>query len=472
MAALLRMAPPPVTPDFSDEVTGRLDDANRIAALHQSLHRLRPNEFEVLALCAWSDLSYAEAAEALGVPVGTVRSRLFRARAKLLKATERELRKSSREPTDQARPGYGRNRTGGPVLRGGMTVSDDRAQIRARFPAPADRDLPLGRHLLHRENLMSQILNEPPGSQPGGSEPPRDRRPSPRSSRAWHPSARGLAAAAAAVALVAGLGVAAAAGFRPTRPRLPATAPRLRSSTGSPSWRPPGQRSRSDRTSTSMSRPRSRARPPSSRAEGVEGWIAQSQSKQTLWRDSGHSETPQAGTTSSGFGGPIIGLTMSAPPSFVSRDKLLYPTYAYLESLPASPRQLLNLIQRQVSPDGRSDVEAFLAIGQLLSTAVLPRRSGSTVPGGGADPRSNGCSRCDGCARLARYRHRLQLCRRQRRLPPPRRMDLLHVHVQVPRGAHQPRQLPRPTRSRRPAHPPCWPAGSRTAPAAIPTLIK
>jgi RNA polymerase sigma factor (sigma-70 family) len=99
VAALLRMAPPPDTPDFSDEVTGRLDDANRIAALHQSLHRLRPNEFEVLALCAWSDLSYAEAAEALGVPVGTVRSRLSRARAKLLKATERELRKSSRELT-------------------------------------------------------------------------------------------------------------------------------------------------------------------------------------------------------------------------------------------------------------------------------------------------------------------------------------------------------------------------------------
>ena len=102
VAALLRMAPPPDTPDFSDEVTGRLDDANRIAALHQSLHRLRTDEFEVLALCAWSDLSYAETAEALGVPVGTVRSRLSRARAKLLKATERELRKSARELTTRA----------------------------------------------------------------------------------------------------------------------------------------------------------------------------------------------------------------------------------------------------------------------------------------------------------------------------------------------------------------------------------
>jgi hypothetical protein len=57
---------------------------------------------------------------------------------------------------------------------------------------------------------MTQILYEPPGSQPGSSELPRDRRPSPRRSPAWHPSARGLVAAAAAVALIAGLGVTAA----------------------------------------------------------------------------------------------------------------------------------------------------------------------------------------------------------------------------------------------------------------------
>jgi RNA polymerase sigma factor (sigma-70 family) len=85
-------------PDFADDVSGRLDDVARIKALHRALAGLPRPELEVLALCVWSGLGYAEAAEALGVPVGTVRSRLSRARAKLAKLTERELRGNSREP--------------------------------------------------------------------------------------------------------------------------------------------------------------------------------------------------------------------------------------------------------------------------------------------------------------------------------------------------------------------------------------
>lgn len=70
-------------PDHADEVAGRLDDSRRIAAAIDALARLRRSEREVLTLCLWEGLDYESAAEALGVPVGTVRSRLSRARARL-----------------------------------------------------------------------------------------------------------------------------------------------------------------------------------------------------------------------------------------------------------------------------------------------------------------------------------------------------------------------------------------------------
>ena len=105
--ALARLAVADEMPDFADDLSGRLDDVARITALHRALADLPGPELEVLALCVWSGLSYADAAEALHVPVGTVRSRLSRARAKLARLTDDELRRpdgraarrNSREPT-------------------------------------------------------------------------------------------------------------------------------------------------------------------------------------------------------------------------------------------------------------------------------------------------------------------------------------------------------------------------------------
>lgn len=79
--ALARLAITDYLPDFADDVSGRLDDAARVKALHRALAGLARHELDVLALCVWSGLGYAAAAEALGIPVGTVRSRLSRARA-------------------------------------------------------------------------------------------------------------------------------------------------------------------------------------------------------------------------------------------------------------------------------------------------------------------------------------------------------------------------------------------------------
>jgi RNA polymerase sigma-70 factor (ECF subfamily) len=81
--ALDRLPAPPSTPDHADEVAHRLDDERELARVTAALERLRPPDRDVLVLCVWQGLSYAEAAVALGVPVGTVRSRLARARARL-----------------------------------------------------------------------------------------------------------------------------------------------------------------------------------------------------------------------------------------------------------------------------------------------------------------------------------------------------------------------------------------------------
>ncbi|MET8282030.1 sigma factor-like helix-turn-helix DNA-binding protein [Micromonospora sp. NPDC005174] len=66
-----------------------------------ALRALRRAEREVFLLCVWSQLDYAAAAEALGVPVGTVRSRLSRARARLRTLAQQELTGTRMVPVEQ-----------------------------------------------------------------------------------------------------------------------------------------------------------------------------------------------------------------------------------------------------------------------------------------------------------------------------------------------------------------------------------
>jgi RNA polymerase sigma-70 factor (ECF subfamily) len=47
------------------------------------LAQLPRREQDVFVLCAWAELSYEDAAIALDIPIGTVRSRLSRARQHL-----------------------------------------------------------------------------------------------------------------------------------------------------------------------------------------------------------------------------------------------------------------------------------------------------------------------------------------------------------------------------------------------------
>jgi len=104
--ALARLPKEEATPDFAEEITDQMSDRDRLALVRTALAALRKPEREVLALCVWSGLDYAEAAEALGVPIGTVRSRLSRARKKLAKlVTAGSLRPPERNREPQARPG-------------------------------------------------------------------------------------------------------------------------------------------------------------------------------------------------------------------------------------------------------------------------------------------------------------------------------------------------------------------------------
>ncbi|WP_458248675.1 RNA polymerase sigma factor [Streptomyces sp. MAI_2237] len=85
--------------DHAEETAGRLDDRRRINATLAALSLLKRPEREVLTLCLWEGMEYAEAARALGIAVGTVRSRLSRARSKLRRLADAQLVGERTEPT-------------------------------------------------------------------------------------------------------------------------------------------------------------------------------------------------------------------------------------------------------------------------------------------------------------------------------------------------------------------------------------
>jgi RNA polymerase sigma-70 factor (ECF subfamily) len=78
--------PAPVSPDFSERADARVTATAIRPVLTEALAGLPPGDRDVLLLIAWEELSYEEVARALGIPLGTVRSRLYRARVRLRKA--------------------------------------------------------------------------------------------------------------------------------------------------------------------------------------------------------------------------------------------------------------------------------------------------------------------------------------------------------------------------------------------------
>ncbi|NJP42771.1 RNA polymerase sigma factor [Actinacidiphila epipremni] len=81
----LAKVPEPVEHEepVADRAVARAGATGLRPELAAALARLSARHRDVVLLVAWADLGYEEAAQALGVPVGTVRSRLNRARSRL-----------------------------------------------------------------------------------------------------------------------------------------------------------------------------------------------------------------------------------------------------------------------------------------------------------------------------------------------------------------------------------------------------
>lgn len=75
-----------VVEPYAEGVEDRVVARDAIPELGSALAKLSKRQRDVLLLYAWVDLSYAEIATALSIPVGTVRSRMNRARQTLRRA--------------------------------------------------------------------------------------------------------------------------------------------------------------------------------------------------------------------------------------------------------------------------------------------------------------------------------------------------------------------------------------------------
>jgi RNA polymerase sigma-70 factor (ECF subfamily) len=85
--AYARSAVDPVLDAF-DGVEARLDASKMRRQLVEALAGVPAEELDALLLYAWAELSYPEIARALGIPTGTVRSRLSRARGRIRAALD------------------------------------------------------------------------------------------------------------------------------------------------------------------------------------------------------------------------------------------------------------------------------------------------------------------------------------------------------------------------------------------------
>jgi RNA polymerase sigma factor (sigma-70 family) len=90
--------------DETSAIDARLDAAALAPQLRQGLKELPAAERELLLLVAWESLTPTEAAQVLGIPAGTARSRLHRARQRMderLAASSQAQDEDTRQEADR-----------------------------------------------------------------------------------------------------------------------------------------------------------------------------------------------------------------------------------------------------------------------------------------------------------------------------------------------------------------------------------
>lgn len=100
-AAFRRLPAADPESDFAEATGDRIDDERRMREALGLLSRLPEREREVFILCAWMDMSYEDAGLALGIPVGTVRSRLSRGRRRLRELNPRSGHLEDEHPSKE-----------------------------------------------------------------------------------------------------------------------------------------------------------------------------------------------------------------------------------------------------------------------------------------------------------------------------------------------------------------------------------
>jgi len=85
--ALARLGIDASTHDSSDRVDDAVAATELLPDVVTAINRLAPGDRDALVLHVWEHLAYDEVAAALGIPVGTVRSRINRARTKIRELT-------------------------------------------------------------------------------------------------------------------------------------------------------------------------------------------------------------------------------------------------------------------------------------------------------------------------------------------------------------------------------------------------